>query len=303
METPLPDQYQALKHGCALIDRSAQGRLELTGADRHRFLNAYVTCDVKGLAPGASCYGFFTSAQGRILADAVVFALAGRLWVEVPAGHEEALLRHLQKYILSDRVEVRVLAGRAPFALVGPASGAVEVEADLPVSRAHPFGVPGLTLWVPAAEAPQIKSRLLEDGRVVEAGLEALEVVRTEAGVPWFGRDFGPENFPQETGREDAVSYTKGCYLGQEVVARIHYRGGVQKILRRLAFQPGQAPESGTTLLHEDRAAGVLGTVVDSPAYGHPIGLAILHQRAAEAGTRLRFAGGEAVVLASPPRE
>jgi folate-binding protein YgfZ len=183
------------------------------------------------------------------------------------------------------------------ISLVGPESGEVQGDAALPVSRAHRFGVPGFTLWVPAAEAPRLKSQLLADGRIVEAGLEALDVVRTEAGVPWFGRDFGPDNFPQETGDEDAVSYTKGCYLGQEVVARIHYRGGVQKILRTLAFQPGAAPVPGTTLLFEDREAGTCGTVVDSPACGHPIGLAILHKRAAEPGTQLQYAGGEAVVL------
>ncbi|HEY0553554.1 MAG TPA: glycine cleavage T C-terminal barrel domain-containing protein, partial [Thermoanaerobaculia bacterium] len=115
--------------------------------------------------------------------------------------------------------------------------------------------------------------------------------LRAEAGIPRFGRDFGAENFPQETGAEEAVSYTKGCYLGQEVVARIHYRGGVQKSLRGLVFDCA-APAPGAALLAEGREAGTVTTVVDSIALGRPIGLAILHRRGAGTGIRLEVAGG-----------
>ncbi|HEX5719529.1 MAG TPA: aminomethyl transferase family protein, partial [Thermoanaerobaculia bacterium] len=104
-------------------------------------------------------------------------------------------------------------------------------------------------------------------------------------GIPRFGRDFGPDNFPQETGIEEAVSYTKGCYLGQEVVARIHYRGGVQNVLRKLTFE-GIEPAQGVALLHDGREAGRATTVVGS------MGLGILHRRAAEPGTRVEVEGG-----------
>jgi len=136
-----------------------------------------------------------------------------------------------------------------------------------------------------------LAERLLEEPGVKPAGFEALEILRTEAGIPCFGMDFGPENFPQETGAEEAVSYTKGCYLGQEVVARIHYRGGVQKGLRGLLLD-APAPAPGTPLLHDGREAGKTGTVVESIALGCPAGLAILHRRAAEPGTRLEVQGG-----------
>ena len=311
MESPDAEHYQALTTACGLVDRAAAGRLELLGADRHRFLNAYVTCDVKGLAPGHGAYGFFTSAQGRILSDAVVLAHEDRLWVELPAGQDEAIAGHLKRYLLADRVELRGLDDQAPLALVGPESAAVLGDAAPPegewrhhrttfsglavtVVRDGRFGVPAFTLWT--ADLPRLDSVLSTS--VAAVGPQAVDVVRVEAGVPWFGRDFGPESFPQETGLEAAVSYTKGCYLGQEVVARIHYRGGVQKILRTLAFEPGQAPAPGTVLTYEDREAGVCGTVVGSPARRQPLGLAILHKRAAEPGTRLQFTGGEALVLA-----
>ena len=132
--------------------------------------------------------------------------------------------------------------------------------------------------------------RLVEEG-ARQVSLEALEILRAEAGIPRFGQDFGPDNFPQETGIEEAVSYTKGCYLGQEVVARIHYRGGVQKLLRGLVFEQGE-PRVDAALLHDGREAGRATTVVRSPALDRTIGLAILHRRAAEPGTRLEVEGG-----------
>jgi len=119
-------------------------------------------------------------------------------------------------------------------------------------------------------------------------------VLRVEAGIPRFGQDFGPDNFPQETGDESAVSYTKGCYLGQEVVARIHYRGGVQKALRRLELDGD--PKPGSTLLFEDREVGKATSIVRT-LEGRTIGLGIIHKRAAEPGTRLEVAGGGTAVV------
>src|ERR1700731_421080 len=107
--TSLMDSYQALRHGCGLADRSSAGRLELLGADRQRFLNAYVTCDVKGLAAGPGAYGFFTGPQGRILADVAVLAHGDRLWLELPPGQAGPIAEHLKKYLIADRVEMRPL--------------------------------------------------------------------------------------------------------------------------------------------------------------------------------------------------
>jgi folate-binding protein YgfZ len=346
------EEYRALRGGAGLVDRSSGGRLEIGGADRVRFLNAYVTCDVKALAPGAGAYGFATSPQGRILTDFSLLAFEDRLWLELPAGQARPLADHLRKFIIADRVEIRELAEMVPLALAGPGaqaalraavtqesavgaavnqesalgatplplSGAPGADATLPaapythariavagveltVQRTPRLGEPGFILWVPADAVPAVTAALLALPGVVPVGYEALEMVRVEAGVPRFGRDFGggggggsapgPLSFPQETGVEEAVSYTKGCYLGQEVVARIHYRGGVQKGLRGLVF-PGAAPPAGTPLLFEGREAGFATSVVASPALGQPAGLAILHRRAAAAGTRLDWTSGGA---------
>jgi folate-binding protein YgfZ len=324
----LAEEYAALRRGCGLaVPSPADGAdtMEMIGPDRHRFLNAYVTCEVKGLAAGQGTYGFFTSAQGRILADVVVLAHADRFWLALPPGRLEPIAEHLRKYLIADRVEMRPLADVLPLTLAGPDATAVLAGAEtapgfeLPrepwaharavvsgvevtVQRTERLGVPALTLWVPEAQVEPLRERLLTERagaggvelerRPIAVGREALEVVRAEAGLPRFGQDFGPQNFPQETGATEAVSFTKGCYLGQEVVARIHYRGGVQKTLCGLVFDGPAVPAPGTALLFEGREAGTLGTAVQSPALDRPIGLAILHRRAAAPGSRLELAGG-----------
>jgi glycine cleavage system aminomethyltransferase T len=225
----IAEQYDALRRGCGLADRSRIGRLELAGADRLRFLHAYVTCEVKGLVVGQGAYGFFTNPQGRILADLVLMALADRLWLEVPPGQEEAITTHLRKYVIADRVDIHPLALQ-PIILAGPRAAAVLAErvpaAALPqtpwshaslqvagvevtIQRHERLGVPAFTLWAAEADVAVLRRELLAGG-VRSVGDEALEVVRVEAGVARFGQEFGPQSFPQETGAADAVSYTKG---------------------------------------------------------------------------------------------
>jgi aminomethyltransferase len=318
-----PLDYTALRHGCGLADRSSMGRLAMTGADRQRFLNAQVTCDIKGLEPGEGAYGFFTNHQGKILADVVVLVLEDRLWLELPPGRADEIAAHLRKYIIVDRVEVEPLDS-VPLTLLGPGAAAVlrTLTPELPESpwshlpaeglgegvvlaRRDGLGVPAWTLWTPDALAPEVSGRLLAAAsgekyppRPVSAA--ALETVRAEAGIPLYGQDFGGaagDNFPQESGLEEqAVSYTKGCYLGQEVVARIHFRGGVHKGLCGLLFPAGEpAPPLGAKLRLEEKEVGKLTTVVESPALGRPIGLAVLNKKAAEPGTALEVVpeGGE----------
>ena len=299
---------------CGLADRSAFGHLELTGADRQRFLNAYVTCDVRPLKPGDGAYGFFTNPQGRILSDVAMLVQEDRLWLEVAPGQAEMIAGHLRKFIIVDRVEIRPLDDRELLILIGPRAAEVLALPDMAdwqhtrmaidgtevvVQRRGLLGAPAFNLWVPAASAQQIREHLLAREGVLPVAEEDLEALRVEAGIPRFGVDFGPDNFPKETGIEEAVSYTKGCYLGQEVVARIHYRGGVQKMMRRLEIEGN--PEPASKLFFEGREAGTATTVVCSPLSGRTLGLGIVHKRAAEPGTRLEVeGGGTATVLPAP---
>jgi len=314
-------EYHALRHACGLFDRAAAGRLEMRGEDRLRFLNAQLTCDVKSLVPGAGRYGFFTSVKGRVLADATVLALDDRLWLELPAGRAGAIREHLQKYVIVDRVVIEPLAEVLPLGLVGPAAG--ELLAPLAPAgetwahaagelaggavravREGRFGVPAFSLWVPAPAAAEVFDVLLQRGAaagVRPVGWRALEVLRVEEGRPRWGRDFGSDHFPQETGlEEEAVSYAKGCYLGQEVVARIHYRGGVNRHLRGLLFAPGTGDPLGRELRLDGRAVGTVTSAAASPLLDRSLGLAIVHRRAVP-GTVVEVAGGGSAEVVELP--
>ena len=314
-------EHAAIVGGAAVAHRAWVDVLEVAGADRRRFLHGLVTCDVKELPVGRSAYGFVTTVQGRVFAEVVVLAREETLLLELPCGRGEAIAEHLRKYVIADQVEIAVRRDLVPITLFGaeaeaavgarhaapePASVAAVTLFELPAlaDRRRIWGEEALTLWVAAADADAFFQRLVEAGRCVgllPVGLAALDLRRVERGVARFGRDFGPEHFPQETGRdEEAVSYTKGCYLGQEVIARIHYRGQVNRVLRGLRLG-GEPPADGTAVLHEERPLGVLSSAVASPAVGGTIALAILHRRGAEPGTAVQIAtGGEAQVTALP---
>lgn len=284
------------------------------GADRGRFLGGLVTHDVKSLEPGGGAYGFVTSIKGRVLADVPTLALEDELWLLFPPGRGEAMARHLGKYKIVDRVELEAVESRS-LALIGP--GAKDVLTtlgvdDLPAEiwghrpltiagvelrlvREPDLGVPAWKLWVVAGDTEgdaagldaglaTVREALLAEGSTVqEVPPGAVDVLRILAGRSRYGVDYGidaaEDAFPQETGLGDeAVSYTKGCYLGQEVVARIHYRGGVNRHLRGLVLGGADlASPKGGIISVDGREAGRLGSV--AMADGRSIGLAILHKR------------------------
>lgn len=324
---PVAEEVEALHTGCALVDRSWFDRLEVAGADRERFLNGMVTCEVRELGEGGGAYGFVTNRKGGVLADFALLELGDRFLLELQPGRGRAVADHLGKYVLADRVETRpVLDEFLPLTLVGPGGREVLrelLEGGLPEAvetrwghaaasvagcavrvAARPLlGEEAWTLWTAAADARAVAEAVLAAPSVVPVGFDALDTVRIEAGVPWWGRDYDESNLPQETGIEEALNFTKGCYLGQEVVARIHYRGGVNRAIRFLQFDGDEPPEEGTQLLLEGRPVGRVGSVAVSAVLEGPVGLALLHKRGAEPGTRLEVAGGgEAEVTTSASR-
>jgi len=276
--------------------------LEVGGPDRERLLHGLVTGEIRRLASGSVAQGFFTTGQGRILADYRLLAHDEKVWLLVPAGAAAALLLHLEKYRLASRVELRAAAGLPIFS--GGGSRPVAAGDEL-FTAADPVALTPRFLLLPRDPALAGDPARTMDGDALErlglhrVGAEVLELARIEDGELRFGVDFGAENFPQETGRASAVSYNKGCFLGQEVVARIHYRGGVQKKPCGLRFEGGKLAPAGAELTLEGRAVGRATSVADSPELG-AIGLGILHQRGAEPGTMLAFEGGEARVVALP---
>lgn len=285
--------------------RSAADRLELSGADRARFLNGLVTAAIKELTPGTGTHGFFTARKGGVLADFALLAHDDRFWLELPPGRGAAIAEHLEKYVLADRVTISPL-GLAPLVILGAEAALTAKFGELPATpwshrtvelgertatlQQHPQrGAPAWQLWLPEAEIDGALVALTADLGARVAGPEELEVLRVRAGIPRWGLDYGEDNLPQETGLESAIHYTKGCYLGQEIVARVHYRGGVQRGLVGLRLAASATP--GAELAFEDRPVGTLGSVVDDPELGW-LALAIVHRRGAEVGTRLLLPEG-----------
>jgi folate-binding protein YgfZ len=305
-----------MHQGCGLWRRPATRGLLLTGEDRQRLLNGLVTCEVKTLAPGEGALGFFTDAKGHILSPVVVRAAEDHLWLELLGGQIPAIADHIEKYIVVDRVEVSVSAELVPLTLVGAGAttltgkllGGQEVpdsawghretqigEVRVRISMGVELGVAALTLWAPESAIPEILQSLqvaAGPDALFDLSDESVEVLRVEAGMPRFRVDYDSDNLPQETGLQEAVSYTKGCFLGQEVVARLQYRGQVARQVAKLEVEVGEPPAVGTRVLLEAREAGRLTSVASSPGTGKITALAMLQRRAIEPGTELDFAGG-----------
>jgi folate-binding protein YgfZ len=305
-----------MHQACGLWRRPATRGLLLTGEDRQRLLNGLVTCEVKTLTPGEGALGFFTDAKGHILSPVVVRAAEDHLWLELPDGEIPSIADHIEKYIVVDRVEVSVSAELAALTLVGAGATALTgrllgeqevpdtawghreaqiAEMQVRISRGLDLGVAALTLWTPESAIPEIVQSLQGGAgpeALFELSDETVEVLRVEAGMPRFRVDYDSDNLPQETGLQEAVSHTKGCFLGQEVVARLHYRGQVARQVAKLEVEAGGMPAVGTPVLLEAREAGRLTSVASSPGTGKITALAMLQRRAIEPGTELDFAGG-----------
>ncbi len=310
-------ELRAVTAGCGLVDRLWVEHLELRGEDRQRFLHGLVTCDVKSLAPGGGVYGLFTTAQGKLLAEARIEAHADRLLLELPAGLTAPVAEHLGRFVVADRVEITPLPELRALTLLGPEAprlAAALAGGEPPAARwSHVtaswrdrdtslfhdgrLGAPAVTVRLPAAEAGELARELVSSG-ARPAGFAAAECLRVEAGIGRFGADFGGERFPQEVGADEALDFEKGCYLGQEVVARIHYRGKVNHRLAGLVVD-GEPPPAGSLVSQDGEECGRSGTAVRSSRLAAAVALAVLHRRA-EDGARVEVDGTPARVAELP---
>lgn len=299
----LERDYRLLTTRAALCEPPRASRLELMGPDRERFFGGMITAAVEGLAAGRGAFGFITDVRGRILASATVLALEDRLWLEIPKGRGRTIIEHLEKYIVTDQVEILPLGDMASVRVAGPK--AADVLADLGAGAASELAepwahaqveildyqarlvreghspVPAFSLWQSSAIAPLLAEDLVDAG-IPRIGAEATEALRIEHGHPLWGVDYDDANLPQETGIENAVDYEKGCYLGQEIVARLHYRGQPARRMCRLVFESGHTPAAGAEIRFDGRAAGTITSVCRSPRDKTGIGLALLPRRAVE---------------------
>ena len=295
--TTLANDYAILVEGAGLLDRSARGKLDVTGADAAEFLQGQVTNDVLALAPGDACYAALLDPKAHVEADMRIFSAGpSELWLDTEPDTLGPVLAHLRMYKIGRQVEIADRTSeRALLSLVGPRSAEIAARAGEPARVAATEL--GADVHVPAAAAAQVRAALLEAG-AEEVGEDAAEVVRVERGLPRHGVDFGPENLPGEAGIvERAVSFTKGCYIGQEPVARMYHRGRPNRTLRglRLATEtPAGAPVSAGP-----KEVGRLTSSVGSPRLG-PIGLAIL-RREVDPGDEVALGGDVTATVVELP--
>jgi folate-binding protein YgfZ len=306
----LAAEHRALTEGCGLVDRSERGKLALTGPEAKAFLHGQVTNDIEGLEPGTGAYAAFLTHKGKMQGDLRVLDVGEELLLDTERSALQALFNMIRRYKLGMDVELhkRTLE-TGLLSLIGPdarqVAGAEALpEAEHANARAQIAGRDvvlvvtdaGVDVLCAADDTAAVREALVAAG-ATPVSEDAAEVLRVERGRPRWGFELDEGVIPQEAGlNERAVSFTKGCYVGQETVARLHYRGKPNRHLRglRLAAPVG----AGTPLALGEKAVGTVGTAVVSPVHG-PIALAIV-RREAEPGAMVDAGGVQAEVVALP---
>ena len=294
----LSTDYRTITAACGLLDRSERGKLALTGSDARSFLQGQVTNDVESLPAGGGCYAAFLTPKGKMLGDLRILATDDELLLDTERVALQGLFNMIRRFSIGYDVELqkRTLE-QGLLSLIGPAACVLSGAGALPDDEhAHAVvEVPGtglsarairtdigIDLLCDAADVEALRSALEEAGAPAVAAA-AVECLRVERGRPRYGIDLDDSVIPQEAGlNERAVSFTKGCYVGQETVARLYYRGKPNRQLRGLRLS-GPA-SSGDELSFEGRVVGVLATVAQSPRFG-PIGLALVRREAPPGAT------------------
>jgi len=303
--------HQALRSAVAWIDLSARGKIIVTGEDRARLLHAMTTNQVQQLQPGEGCYAFFLNPQGRILGDVNLFCRESDFLLDVESETREPLYQHLDKFIIADDVALEDATDRiATLALEGPQALDAARRLCVPVPEkpwAHVAwndvvvadvswtGAPGLRFFAPV----EVKPRLIEQFQRADApevSLQEARVVRLENFHPRYGEDIFPTTLSQETQQAHAVNFTKGCYIGQEIVERVRSRGLVHRLLAGVEIDSTEPPEHDTRLFHGEEDVGKITSSAFSPALGKVVALAYLRREMAEPGTALFVNGHPAVV-------
>lgn len=291
--------YQALREGAAWLDLDARGRFRASGEDRARLLHAMTTNHIQQLQPGATCYAFFLNDKGRILGDAYIHNLGDALLIDTEAATHDALFQHLDKFIIADDVTLEdAREDTAVIGLEGPHAADLRPELDgYIVADVSTTGL-GFRIFVPRAGKQALIDRLEQLGAVA-ATAEEQNIVRLERFRPVYGLDFSDKHLVHETQLLHAVHFTKGCYLGQEIVERVRSRGQVHRLLVPLYVNTHEVPASGSPVTAGEIAAGETMSAAFSPALGKSIAFAVLRSDHAKPGTQLTVGAASAEVAAA----
>ena len=316
------EQYRALHESAGLVNRDGRGQLSFQGDDRRSFLQGLLTNDIQALEAGSGCYSALLTANGRMVADMRVFELGDELLMDVDTNRAAALRDRFDQSIFSEDVRVEdVSRSRRQWGVYGPkasetlanafpnaidvatleamrlyASRRLEtIRGSMIVARSDEIGVHGFDLFVPAASSDAIGADIRAAG-ATDIDVETAEMTRIEAGRPVFGIDMDEDTIPLEAGIEDrAISLTKGCYVGQEIIIRVLHRGHgrVAKRLSGLTFEPhATVPARGDVVRSGERQIGVVTSATHSAALGRPIAVGYVHRDFAEPSTSVVVLSG-----------
>ncbi len=310
-------EYRAMREGAGVIDRSMLGKVTVTGRDRQAFLQGMLTNDVKGLTPGKGTGAAFLDALGKVMVLLNVYALDDRLLIELPPSFTEKTLERLDHFLISEKVYFEAAdSAFAVIAVQGPAAGDllsrlagqpltlaqyehVEVViAGEPVRVIHrrEGGVAGFHCWTATAHGAALWAAIADVA--VPVGMQALDTLRVEAGIPWYGRDVDETLIFPETRLEQLVSFTKGCYIGQEVVARVKYRGHINRGLSGLVLEGDRVPGAGARVVAAGKEIGRVTSAVRSFALGRPIALGYVRREHFEPGSPVDVDDGGVILQA-----
>lgn len=319
-------EYEWATQAVALVDTNFCAFAWLDGPDRVRYLNAVTTNNIKDLTPGNGNVGLLLNPQGHILAELRTYVLADRLLVLSHAAVWQRTLETLDKFIIMDDVTLDDASTRlGSLAVEGPGAAALlhemcglklgvmaaqshrEVQVgsvSARVARTSHFGQPGVEFVASREHIPalwQMLAAAVHKAGGGPVGYEALNSLRLEAGIPWFGYDFDDKVIPHEAALElSHINYSKGCYTGQEIVERVRARGHVNRRRTALRFSSPAAPAVGTQLTASGKEAGAVSSAAYSPLLGCPIGFAYIRREHQAPGTSLAYEAGSAEVIELP---
>jgi tRNA-modifying protein YgfZ len=298
--------YTALREHSAWLDLSARGKIKVSGEDRARLLHAMTTNHVQQLKPGGGCYAFFLNAQGRILGDVNLFCFEDHFLLDTEPETRHKLFDHLDRYIIADDVTLSdETENIATISIEGPQAAQTLTHLCSPVpemaystatcgpctvARVDSTGAGGFFLFTLIDDKPRLIRDLEIAGAVPATPYEAT-IVRLEHGRPRYGEEITERFLVQETGQLQAIHFSKGCYLGQEIVERVRSRAQIHRILRRLEIDSIEIPPSGTKF-----EGGEIVSAVLSPALGKVVAMAYVRTSNSEPGAELSVAGAPARV-------
>lgn len=280
-------EFAALRSGCGISDLEWRAKIILTGGDRARWLNGMITNNVRDLAPDRGVYAFLLNPQGRILADLYAYHRGDYFLVDTDRTQLPKVMEIFDHYIISDDVEVTNASDKlTAIGLTGPKAPQVLKAAGVELPNLEPlqatdlsWGDAGLTvvrtdnpvtegfeIWLAPGNLARVWDSLVQNG-ATPVGFEALELLRVAAGIPAFGQDIRERDLPQETSQTRALHFSKGCYVGQEIVERIRSRGNVHRKFTGFQIE-GASPSPGEKIQFDGKDVGEITSVASVPAHG-----------------------------------